>query len=134
MLGHASGLPPGISEGPYLAPSSPPDTPEPTYRIPFLCSSAVLLVVSWYSEFPPSMMISPFSSSGTNLLMKSSTAWPAESRQHSTYASAGRKCPYYSTSSYKNITAAIWAFTPKFTTKFLILFHALDCNVVTFLL
>lgn len=82
ILGHASGLPPGISEGPYLAPSSPPDTPDPTYRMPLLRSSTVLLVVSWYSEFPPSMIMSPFSSNGTNLLMKSSTAWPAESNKH----------------------------------------------------
>jgi hypothetical protein len=41
--------------------------------------------VSWYSEFPPSMMMSPWSNSGTSLLMKSSTAWPAESRQHNTH-------------------------------------------------
>ena len=30
MAGQADGLPPGMREGPYLAPSSPPDTPEPT--------------------------------------------------------------------------------------------------------
>ena len=33
--------------------------------------------VSWYSEFPPSMMISPCSRRGTSLAMKSSTALPA---------------------------------------------------------
>ena len=30
MNGQAAEFPPGISDGPYLAPSSPPDTPEPT--------------------------------------------------------------------------------------------------------
>jgi hypothetical protein len=30
MCGHAFGLPPGIKDGPCLAPSSPPETPEPT--------------------------------------------------------------------------------------------------------
>ena len=34
-------------------------------------------LVSWYSEFPPSMMISPCSRRGTSLAMKSSTALPA---------------------------------------------------------
>lgn len=35
MKYHASADPPGMSEGPYLAPSSPPDTPEPTKSNPF---------------------------------------------------------------------------------------------------
>ena len=34
MCGHASGLPPGMMDGPYRAPSSPPDTPDPTKRKP----------------------------------------------------------------------------------------------------
>lgn len=35
----ASLAPPGMSEGPYLAPSSPPLTPLPTNKMPFACSS-----------------------------------------------------------------------------------------------
>ncbi len=34
--GQASGLPPGMIDGPWRAPSSPPDTPVPTNRMPFL--------------------------------------------------------------------------------------------------
>ena len=33
--GHASGLPPGMMEGPWRAPSSPPETPVPMNRMPF---------------------------------------------------------------------------------------------------
>ncbi|KAL0133390.1 hypothetical protein PUN28_000849 [Cardiocondyla obscurior] len=42
MCGHALGLPPGIKDGPYLAPSSPPLTPLPTKRIPFSSRSLIL--------------------------------------------------------------------------------------------
>lgn len=35
----ASLAPPGMSEGPYLAPSSPPLTPLPTKKMPFSWSS-----------------------------------------------------------------------------------------------
>ena len=34
MIGHASFEPPGISDGPNRAPSSPPDTPQPTKWMP----------------------------------------------------------------------------------------------------
>ena len=37
MCGHALGEPPGMREGPYRAPSSPPLTPLPTKWIPFSC-------------------------------------------------------------------------------------------------
>lgn len=66
MKGHASELPPGINEGPYLAPSSPPETPVPTNKIFFSFSSLVRRLVSKYSELPPSIIISPGSSKGTN--------------------------------------------------------------------
>ncbi len=39
--GHAAGLPPGMIEGPKRAPSSPPDTPVPTKRMPFSARSLV---------------------------------------------------------------------------------------------
>lgn len=77
ICGHALGLPPGIKDGPYLAPSSPPLTPLPTKRIPFCSRSLVRLVVSWYSELPPSMIISPEERRGTNCSIKASTAAPA---------------------------------------------------------
>ena len=77
MWGQAEAWPPGMRLGPYLAPSSPPDTPEPTYRIPFFSNSLHLRVVSWCSEFPPSMIMSPLLNKGINFWMKSSTAWPA---------------------------------------------------------
>ena len=40
---HAAGDPPGIRDGPYLAPSSPPLTPLPTYRRPLASRSLHLL-------------------------------------------------------------------------------------------
>lgn len=77
ISGHASLCPPGISEGPYRAPSSPPLTPEPTKRKPCFFKSSQRRVVSWYSEFPPSMIKSPGDRSGVSCLIKSSTADPA---------------------------------------------------------
>lgn len=47
MCGQASTFPPGMSEGPFLAPSSPPDTPDPTYKMPFFTSSLHRRVVSY---------------------------------------------------------------------------------------
>lgn len=41
MYGQAFGFPPGINDGPYRAPSSPPDTPEPTNNKPFWASVLV---------------------------------------------------------------------------------------------
>lgn len=77
MAGQAAGLPPGMREGPWRAPSSPPDTPEPTNNKPFSAHSSTRLAVSLYSELPPSIMMSPRSRRGANLSMKSSTALPA---------------------------------------------------------
>lgn len=94
---HASCEPPGIIDGPYLAPSSPPETPLPTKCIFFSANKLHLRWVSLYSELPPSIMISPGSKRPTflivfaewiyfwvkylflftNWFMKSSTALPA---------------------------------------------------------
>jgi len=41
IAGHALSEPPGMSDGPCRAPSSPPETPEPTNSRPFFSSSAV---------------------------------------------------------------------------------------------
>ena len=57
--GQASELPPGIKAGPFKAPSSPPLTPEPTYKMPEPSSDAILRWVSRYKVLPPSMTTSP---------------------------------------------------------------------------
>ena len=75
--GHASGFPPGIIEGPNRAPSSPPETPVPTNRIPFSAKSFVRRFESVYSELPPSIMMSPFSMCGTSRSIVWSTTSPA---------------------------------------------------------
>lgn len=90
--GQAFGFPPGISDGPYRAPSSPPDTPEPTNNKPFSASDLVRRWVSWYSELPPSIIISPFSNKGSNWEIKSSTALPAEKYQYYIYILIQWKC------------------------------------------
>jgi hypothetical protein len=59
-----SGSPPGMSDGPKRAPSSPPDTPEPMKRRPFSFSAFSRRMVSVQSALPPSMMMSPGSKSG----------------------------------------------------------------------
>lgn len=66
ICGQAFGFPPGINDGPYRAPSSPPDTPEPTNNKPFWASALVRRWVSWYSELPPSIIISPSSKKGSS--------------------------------------------------------------------
>mmetsp|Transcript_4987 Transcript_4987/g.17502 ORF Transcript_4987/g.17502 Transcript_4987/m.17502 type:complete len:257 (-) Transcript_4987:82-852(-) len=64
--------------GPFLAPSSPPLTPMPMYRMPF--SSITLLCLSsvfWYHSFPPSMIASPGSRCPSRDSMVASTGAPA---------------------------------------------------------
>ena len=46
MWGQAASEPPGINEGPFLAPSSPPETPEPTKSNPLASSSLVRRIES----------------------------------------------------------------------------------------
>ncbi len=44
--GHASSEPHGIIEGPFNAPSSPPETPEPTNKMPFSANARTRRFVS----------------------------------------------------------------------------------------
>src|SRR5437763_4244497 len=74
---HDCAEPPGMSDGPCRAPSSPPDTPEPTKCSPLPSSRAVRSCVSLNQELPPSMRMSPGSSSGAILSMVMSTGLPA---------------------------------------------------------
>ena len=77
---HACFVPPGMSDGPKRAPSSPPDTPDPT--------KCIFLVASWFSRrmvssqrlFPPSMTMSSLSSRGRSCAMTASTGPPAFTR------------------------------------------------------
>ncbi len=73
----AAGLPPGMIEGPWRAPSSPPDTPVPMYSMPLLSACLVRRMVSSKLLLPPSMMMSPASRCGSRDSMNSSTAEPA---------------------------------------------------------
>ena len=73
----ASIEPPGMSEGPKRAPSSPPDTPEPMKRMPFLVSSFSRRIVSSHLALPPSIMISPLSRSATSPSITLSVGPPA---------------------------------------------------------
>ena len=57
--GQAAGLPPGMIDGPRRAPSSPPETPVPTNRMPRSARARVRRVLSGKWELPPSMMTSP---------------------------------------------------------------------------
>ena len=59
-----AGSPPGISEGPKRAPSSPPETPEPMKRQLFGVAAFSRRIVSVQSALPPSMMMSSCSSGG----------------------------------------------------------------------
>ncbi len=76
----ASNSPPGMSDGPKRAPSSPPDTPEPMKRRFFSRSAFSRRMVSVQSALPPSITMSPASSSGTSPSMTASVALPAWTR------------------------------------------------------
>ena len=54
-------------EGPFKAPSSPPDTPVPMKLIPEFASSSLRRIVSRKNVFPPSIKISPLSKCGSKL-------------------------------------------------------------------
>lgn len=84
MWGQAAGSPPGIRLGPVLAPSSPPLTPVPTKHTPASETLAMRLSVSLYSEFPPSIIMSPGERWGRSASIKASTAGPAEIRTNLT--------------------------------------------------
>src|SRR6478735_6407435 len=63
--------------GPFSAPSSPPETPTPRKRSPrsFIAVSRRWVSRKW--ELPPSMIVSPSSSSGASSSITASTAGPA---------------------------------------------------------
>ena len=65
--GHAAALPPGIRDGPFRAPSSPPETPIPIYKIPFASTCFIRRSVSAKLELPPSIITSPSSKIGSRL-------------------------------------------------------------------
>src|SRR4051812_37477517 len=77
MHSHDSFEPPGMRDGPKRAPSSPPETPEPTKCSPFASHSFVRRCVSLKNELPPSMRTSPFSRCGAIFSMVMSTGSPA---------------------------------------------------------
>ncbi len=76
----AANSPPGISDGPKRAPSSPPETPLPMNRRPFSRSAFSRRIVSVQSALPPSITMSPASSSGTSPSITASVPFPAWTR------------------------------------------------------
>src|SRR4051794_21026502 len=64
-------------DGPCSAPSSPPDTPVPMKRSPRSRHSSVRRRVSRKRELPPSITMSPSSSSGSSASITPSTGAPA---------------------------------------------------------
>ena len=64
-------------DGPFSAPSSPPDTPMPTKCRPCSRSAASRRRVSLKCALPPSTIMSPASSSGANSSITASVAGPA---------------------------------------------------------
>ena len=69
--------PPGMIDGPFNAPSSPPDTPHPTKWMPLSCNAACRRRVSSNFAFPPSMMMSPGSTNSANSSITASVGPPA---------------------------------------------------------
>src|SRR5438874_748387 len=74
--GHAAADPPGMMDGPFSAPSSPPETPVPMYRNPFASRSFVRRMVSGKCELPPSIRMSPFLSKGDILIDGGNSHFP----------------------------------------------------------
>ena len=70
-------MPPGISDGPFSAPSSPPETPMPTKWMPVELISFSRRMVSWKFALPPSTMMSPGSKRCTSSEMTASVPLPA---------------------------------------------------------
>lgn len=69
--------PPGMMLGPCSAPSSPPETPMPTKWMPCSRRSRSRRRVSAKCALPPSMIMSPGSSSGANSWITASVGSPA---------------------------------------------------------
>ncbi len=72
-----SGEPPGMIDGPFSAPSSPPDTPVPTKCKPFDFRYSSRRMVSGKCALPASMMMSPDSISGISSSITASVPGPA---------------------------------------------------------
>ena len=72
-----SGVPPGMMDGPFSAPSSPPDTPVPTKCRPCSLRAASRRIVSGKCAFPASTTMSPSSRRGTSSSMTASVGPPA---------------------------------------------------------
>ncbi len=64
-------------DGPFNAPSSPPDTPQPTKWIPRWARAACRRRVSANWALPPSMMMSPGSTRSASSSMTASVGPPA---------------------------------------------------------
>lgn len=69
--------PPGMIDGPFNAPSSPPEIPAPTKCKPRSRIAFSRRMVSVYNALPPSMMMSPGSMASASSLMTASVASPA---------------------------------------------------------
>ena len=70
-------MPPGMSEGPLRAPSSPPEMPQPTKWMPVSRIAASRRMVSVKRALPPSTMMSPGSKTSVSSSMTASVAAPA---------------------------------------------------------
>ena len=64
-------------DGPFKAPSSPPETPVPIKLIPEFASSSLRRIVSLKNVLPPSIKMSPLSRCGNNSWIVASVAGPA---------------------------------------------------------
>ncbi len=76
-VSQASFDPPGMIEGPFSAPSSPPEMPVPTKLRPFSRRSCSRRMVSWKFALPPSTMMSPSSNRSASCSMTASVPLPA---------------------------------------------------------
>ena len=76
-VSYDSTVPPGMSEGPFSAPSSPPEMPAPTKLMPVSRTAFSRRMVSVNSALPPSTMMSPGSKTLTSSSMTASVALPA---------------------------------------------------------
>jgi hypothetical protein len=76
-VSYASFEPPGMIDGPFSAPSSPPEMPAPTKFRPRSLRAASRLRVSWKFALPPSTMMSPSSKRSASWSMTASVPFPA---------------------------------------------------------
>ncbi len=76
-VSYASAEPPGMIDGPFSAPSSPPEMPAPTKFSPRSRSSRSRRIVSWKLALPPSTMMSPCSNRSASCAITASVPLPA---------------------------------------------------------